>query len=246
VAKDKLQIMTEGGEILGLIMTEIKKSAEPGLMTKNLDDLAKRLSLKYRVRPSFLGYQGYPAAICVSINDEVVHGIPGDRKLALSDVISLDFGVFHGGFHVDAALTFTFDIYDERKMKLINTTREALNIAVDQIKPGLRIGDIGYLIQQYVEKRGYGVVRSLVGHGVGQELHQEPLIPNFGQKNTGEIIKRGMTLAIEPMITSGGYDVYQESDGWTYKTSDHSLSSHYEYTVYVDEKEARILTVLPD
>jgi len=246
VAKDKLQIMTEGGQIFSLIVSEVKKSAEPGRRTKDLDDLAKRLCLKYRVRPSFLGYQGYPAAICVSIDDEVVHGIPGDRIFTKEDVVSLDFGVFHEGYHVDAAVTFTFDTENKKKMRLINTTREALDRAVDYVKPGSRVGDIGYLIQSYAEQKGYGVVRSLVGHGVGKELHQEPIIPNFGQKNTGMIIKRDMTLAIEPMITEGNYEVYQESDGWTYKTSDHSLASHHEYTIYIDEKEARILTDLPN
>ncbi len=244
--KDKLEIMTEGGQILGVILSEIRTAAVPGITTRDLDDLTRRLCLKYKVKPSFLGYQGYPGAICISLNDEVVHGIPNETVIASTDLISLDFGVFHEGYHVDAAFTFTFDDNDWAKQKLIKTAKDALYLAIDQISPGMKIGDIGYVIQHYVEQKGFGVVRSLVGHGVGKELHENPLIPNFGQKNTGTILKKGMTLAIEPMITNGDYEVYQESDGWTYKTCDHSLSSHYEHTIYIDDNNATILTVLPE
>ena len=246
MAREKLEIMIEGGQILGYILKEIKQALEPGIKTKNLDDLAKRLCLKYKVRPSFLGYMGYPAAICISIDDEVVHGIPSEKIIKETDLISIDFGVYHDGYHVDAAFSYTFDRFDLVKNNLIKTAKDAFGVAVDQIKPGVRVGDIGFAIQQFVEKKGFGVVRSLVGHGVGKELHEEPLIPNFGQKGTGAIIKKGMTIAIEPMITSGGYDVFQESDGWTYKTCDSSWAAHYEQTIFVDEKSVHILTVLPD
>jgi methionyl aminopeptidase len=234
--------MKEGGHILATILTEIKKKTEPGTQTKELDDLAKRLCLKYKVKPSFLNYEGYPAAICVSVNDEVVHGLPGKYIIKEGDLVSLDFGVLHKGYNTDSAITFGVGNITTVADKLIKVTKSALDKGISAAVVGGRIGDIGAAVQQEVEKNGFGVVRVLVGHGVGKEIHENPLIPNFGETGTGPEIIEGMTLAIEPMVTGGNYEVYQAEDGWTYVTKDSSLSCHFEHTIYIAEKGPIILT----
>jgi methionyl aminopeptidase len=234
--------MKEGGHILATILTEIKKKTEPGTQTKELDDLAKRLCLKYKVKPSFLNYEGYPAAICVSVNDEVVHGLPGKYIIKEGDLVSLDFGVLHKGYNTDSAITFGVGNITTVADKLIKVTKSALDKGISAAVVGGRIGDIGAAVQKEVEKNGFGVVRVLVGHGVGKEIHENPLIPNFGETGTGPEVIEGMTLAIEPMVTGGNYEVYQAEDGWTYVTKDSSLSCHFEHTIYIGEKGPIILT----
>jgi methionyl aminopeptidase len=242
VRNDKEKIMEEGGQVLASILTELKEAARPGAMTQQLDELAKRLCLKNRVKPSFLGYEGYPAAVCVSINDEVVHGIPNKRVIKEGDMISLDLGVYYKGYHTDAAITFPVGKVSKEAQKLMEVTEKALYFGIEEARAGHRIGDIGAEIQSYVEENGFNVVRALVGHGVGEKLHQDPLIPNYGQRGTGPLIKEGMTLAIEPMVSAGGYDVSLAGDNWTYRTSDGSLVAHFEHTVYISANGPVVLT----
>ncbi len=242
MTNDKLESMKRGGFILGKILQEVKARTSAGMITKNLDDMTRRLCLKYRVKPSFLGYQDYPAAICVSINDEVVHGIPGNRQLILGDVVSLDLGVYYNGYHTDAAITFSLGVAPAETERLLNVTKMALAVGINEAIVGNKIGDIGFAIQNYTEGNGFNVVRALVGHSIGKNIHEDPLIPNFGEKDSGQLIKEGMTIAIEPMVTTGAYDVFQAGDGWTYTTSDGSLSAHFEHTIYVTDTKPIILT----
>lgn len=239
---DKLKAMREGGQILAKILEEIKDRVEPGTQTKQIDDWARRFCLKYNVRPSFLNYEGYPAAICVSLNDEVVHGIPSSKIIQEGDVVSLDFGVYHKGYHTDAAISFGVGTITNVAARLIDVTRESLKLGIAQVKPGNHIGDIGAAIQKYAESEGFGVVRTLVGHGVGDYIHEDPLIPNFGLPGEGPEIKEGDFYAIEPMVTGGNYAVFLDRDGWTYKTKDCSLAAHFEHTIYVSKNGAEILT----
>lgn len=238
----KLEAMKEGGRILASILGEIKSRTMPGTKTQQIDDWARRLCLKYGVKPSFLNYDGYPAAICVSINDEVVHGIPSEREIKDGDMVSLDFGVHFQGFHTDSAITFVVGTSTKIIDKLINVTRESLEIGIKKAQIGNHIGDIGEAVQKHVESHGFGVVRSLVGHGIGENVHEEPLIPNFGSKGEGPEIVEGMCLAIEPMVTGGNHGVYLDADGWTYLTKDSSLSAHFEHTIYISKNGPVILT----
>lgn len=243
VTFDQLSAMKEGGRILAKILTELESIAKVGVTTKEIDSLAGRLCLKYKVKPSFLGYQEYPAAVCVSINEEVVHGIPGIRKLKKGDLVSLDFGVYHKKFHTDSARSFIVGgEATSADKKLIEVTKSVLDLGIKTAKAGYHIGDIGFAIQNEAESQGFNCIRALVGHGIGRKVHEEPMVPNFGTPGQGPIIKKGMSLAIEPMITAGSYEVYQESDGWTYKTVDHSRVAHFEDTVYVTDGEPIILT----
>lgn len=240
----KFKAMSEGGKILAQILTEVKEKTKPGVKTRELDELARRLCLKYKVKPAFLNYGGYPASICVSVNDEVVHGMPSDRVIQEGDIVSLDFGVFHKGYNTDAAITFGVGNITAVAEKLIKVTEESLYIGIEQAKTGSHIGDIGSAVQKHVEKNNFGVVRSLVGHGIGKEVHEDPYIPNFGKKGTGPVLKNDQTIAIEPMVTGGNYEVYQDNDGWTYKTKDTSMSAHFEHTIYITEEGPVILTTL--
>lgn len=231
----KLAVMQVGGKVLANILHELKMRTTAGVQTKEIDYWARRLCLKHNVKPSFLDYEGFPSSICVSINDEVVHGIPGNRILKDGDIVSLDFGVYYQGFHTDSAISFGIGKLPPQVEKLLTVTKESLTLAIQQAVPGNHIGDIGYTVQSHVERNGFSVIRSLVGHGVGTDIHEEPLIPNYGNKGTGRAITKGMTLAIEPMVAMGGYEIYQDDDGWTYKTVDGSLVAHFEHSIYVDD-----------
>lgn len=238
--------MRQGGKILAKILIELRKNALPGVTKKELDLQARRLCLKYHVKPSFLAYNGYPAAVCISINDEVVHGIPDDTKLMKGDLVSLDMGVKLAGFNTDSAVTFVCGGKgDKETEKLIATAEQSFYSAAKLIKDGVHLGDISAEIQRVAEAQGYGVIRMLVGHGIGHEVHEEPHIPNFGKPGTGPVLKSGMTLAIEPMLTlSGCIDVDLGYDNWTYSTSDGSLATHFEHTILVTETGCEILTKL--
>jgi methionyl aminopeptidase len=242
------EIMRVGGKKLALILSELKTRAVPGVAKRELDELAKRLCTKHHVKPSFLGYGGFPAALCVSVNAGVVHGLPDETPLREGDIVSLDMGVLHAGFHTDSAVSFLCtdgsSPKDEAAQKMIKATENAFFSAVDLIKPGVHMGDISERLQQGGEFYGYGVIRMLVGHGIGREVHEEPHIPNYGNKGTGPILKEGMTLAIEPMFTeSGEVGVILGEDGWTYFTADGSRATHYEHTVLVTRHGAEVLTL---
>jgi methionyl aminopeptidase len=240
--QDEIKIMREGGLILGNILAEIKKIIKPGVSTGELDAYAEKLMQKYNVKPSFKGYHGYPFAICANVNEEVVHGLPGKRLLIEGDIITIDCGVLHKGLHTDAAITTGVGTIDESKQKFIHTVEKALLKGIEKARPGVRIRAISETIQNIVEKNGYSVVRDLVGHGIGRDLHEDPQVPNFVDYDPGPILQPGMTIAIEPIITMGHYDVKVKRDGWTYITADGSLAAQSEHTIAITQKDAEILT----
>jgi len=239
----EIEIMREGGHILAEVMRDVAKEAREGISTLELDRLAEELISKRGGRPSFKGYEGYPSTICASINDEVVHAIPREEKiLKKGDIFSLDIGLEYKGLFTDMAITFPISRVSRKARRLINVTKKALELGLRQVRAGNRIGDISYAIQSYAEANGYGVVRSLVGHGVGKKVHEEPKIPNFGEKNTGIVLEEGMTIAIEPMLTIGSYNLITDDDGWTVRTEDGSLSAHFEVTAAVTKEGYSVLT----
>jgi len=238
----KLTAMRQGGKILATILLDIKKKVLVGTKTSEINEMANRLCLKYGVKPSFLGYGDYPASICVSINDEVVHGIPGNYVVKDGDIVSLDFGVYLAGFHTDAAISFGVGNISAEAHRLLTVTEKSLMIGIEAARPGNHVGAIGHTVQKYVESHGFSVVRTLVGHAIGQNVHEEPFIPNFGSENDGPKIKAEGALAIEPMVTVGSYNVILDGDGWTYKTKDGGLSAHFEHTVWIHPDGPEILT----
>jgi methionyl aminopeptidase len=210
--------------------------------TQELDLLAARLSLKKKARPAFKGYHGFPYSLCVSVNEEVVHGFPSGRRLVDGDIVSLDFGVYLDGYYGDAALTQSVGQVTPQAERLIQVTRESLFKGLEQVRAGRRVGDISFAVQQYVERHRFSVVRQFVGHGIGKSLHEDPQVPNFGEAGRGTLLKPGMVLAIEPMVNAGGSEVEIKADGWTAVTKDGSLSAHFEHTIAITENGCRILT----
>jgi methionyl aminopeptidase len=239
---NQLVAMRQSGKILSTILNDIRKKTTVGTKTSEINEMANRMCLKHRVKPSFLGYGGYPASICVSVNDEVVHGIPGDYEIRDGDIVSLDFGVEFGGFHTDSAITFGVGNISAEAHRLITVTENSLEKGIEAAKPGNNVGAIGHAVQSYVESHGFGVVRTLVGHAIGAKVHEEPFIPNFGKPGDGPKIQLNKALAIEPMVTTGNHDVILDNDGWTYKTKDGKLSAHFEHTIWVHEDGPEILT----
>jgi methionyl aminopeptidase len=224
------------------ILEEVRKRIKPGITTQELDQLAVRLTSKKKARPAFKGYHGYPHSLCVSVNEEVVHGFPSKRRLVDGDIVGLDFGIFFDGFYGDAALTQPVGKISTLAEKLIRVTQEALFKGLEQVRSGRRVGDISAAVQQHVEENGFSVVRQFVGHGIGKALHEDPQVPNFGEPGRGTLLKPGMVLAIEPMVNAGGSDVEILSDGWTAVTKDRSLSAHFEHTVAITDNGCQILT----
>jgi methionyl aminopeptidase len=239
----ELEAMREGGRITAACLRMLAENIRPGVTTKELDSLAEEFILSRGGTPEFKGYQGFPASICASPNAMIVHGIPGSYRLKEGDIISLDVGVRYEGFVTDSATTVAVGEVPLETSKLLQTTRRCLEAATDQARAGKRLGDIGHAIQALAESRGYGVVRDLVSHGVGRKMHEDPQIPNYGRPGTGARLLPGMTLAIEPMITLGGYDIrISEWDGWSIYTADGSLSAHFEHTVAVTGNGPWVLT----
>jgi methionyl aminopeptidase len=222
----------------------MKTSARPGVTTRELDELAEALLAKLKAHSAFKGYNGYPAALCTSVNEEVVHGIPSNRVLKEGDILSLDFGAIYDGFYGDAAITLPIGSISTEAEQLLRVTEEALYLAIDQARPENRLMDISAAIQRHVESHGFSVVRDFVGHGIGKHLHEKPQVPNFGIPGRGVRLKPGMTLAIEPMINAGGCEVMIREDGWTAVTKDRSLSAHFEHSVAVTENGPAILSKL--
>lgn len=234
--------MRAGGAILARILRTLSGYVEPGFNTKEFNILADGLVREAGATPSFKGYQGYPASVCVSVNDEIVHGLPRDYTLKEGDIVSLDLGVFYEGLHTDSAITVPVGSISAPAKKLIAVTKEALAVGIDAAGPGITTGDLGYAIQQFVAEHGLGNVRELVGHGVGKKLQEEPMIPNFGSRGKGVELKEGMTIAIEPMLTIGTDKVVLAEDEVTYKTADGSLAAHFEHTVVITSDGVDILT----
>lgn len=245
-APPEIEIMRRCAKAVALALKEMSKAITPGITTAEIDQIGEKTLLELGARPPFKGYRNFPSAVCISVNDEVVHGIPGPRILKEGDIVSLDIGAEIEGFHGDAAWTYPVGRISPEATRLLNITRESLMQGIAQAKEGKRVGDISHAIQSYVERHGYNVVRDLVGHGIGRKLHEDPSIPNFGKPGTGPKLKAGMVLCIEPMINSGKYQVRTLPDKWTVVTADGSLSAHLEHMVLVTKGAPEILTKLDE
>ncbi|MBS1559312.1 MAG: type I methionyl aminopeptidase [Bacteroidetes bacterium] len=241
-SEKEVEVIKASAQILGKAHAEVAKAIRPGVKTKDLDKIADEYIQDCGGRPSFKNYRGYPAALCISVNEVVVHGIPNEYELREGDIVSIDCGVKYNGYHSDSAYTYPLEGVNEEVLKLLNRTYESLYLGIAQAKPGNRIGDVSFAIQHFVEQFGYGVVRELVGHGVGRDLHEDPEVPNYGKRGKGPMIKEGMVFAIEPMINMGSKNVVQEKDGWTIRTNDRKPSAHYEHTIAVFKDRTEIVT----
>lgn len=240
-SKKEIEIMAEGGKILSSILKEVREKCVPGVETQELNRVAEALIFKYG-EPSFKGYDNFPSGLCVSINEEIVHGAPSGRKLKKGDIVSLDIGLYRNGFHTDMAITFPLGEVSPDIQKLIQVGKKALKRGIKKTKIGNTIGDIGNTIQRYVEDQGFTIIRDLCGHGIGKELHEEPQILNYGKRHKGEKIKEGMVFCLEPMVTPGNHKIELAKDGFGLKTVDNSLSVHFEHTIVVTQKGPKILT----
>lgn len=242
----EIERMRRAGALAAEALHEVVRAVRPGVTGKQLNAIAERYIRAHGGTPSFLGYRGFPASICVSVNDEVVHGIPNGRPLQNGALVSLDLGAVVDGFHGDVAVTVPVGEIGPRLHRLVQVTREGLYRAIEVIRPGVRLGDVGVAVQQHVEAAGLSVVRDFAGHGIGRSLHEEPQVPNFGEPGTGPVLREGMTLAIEPMVNLGSYEVVMDEDGWTVRTKDGKPSAHCEHTVAVTAGGALVLTAVPD
>ena len=240
----EIEIMRQAGRIVATVLAELKSQVKPGMKTRELDKIAERVTEKLGAVPSFKGYHGYPASVCVSINDEIVHGIPGDRIMNEGDIVSIDFGAIYNDFQGDSAITVAVGTITPEAEKLLEATEGSLMAGIQAAHAGARLGDISAAIQDYAESRGYGVVREYTGHGIGRDMHEDPQIPNFGIPGQGPLLKTGMTFALEPMINIGDWRTRVEDDNWTVRTSDGSLSAHFEHTIVITDNGSEILTVL--
>lgn len=235
--------MREAGRIAGLALKAAGEAVRPGISTKEIDSIVKKTIESHGARPSFLGYRGFPASACVSVNDVVIHGIPGKRRLSEGDIVSIDIGAFYNGFHGDTAATFPVGSVPEESMRLIEVTRKCFEAALEFAREGYRISDISRAVQRAAESAGYGVVRDYTGHGVGRQLHEDPEVPNFVSETRGVRLVPGMTIAIEPMINMGTGDIFVDRDGWTVHTADGKPSAHHEHTVLITGSAPVLLTL---
>jgi methionyl aminopeptidase len=241
----EVELMRKVGKIVAAILEKLSGEVRPGIKTKHLDSVAENELKKAGAIASFKGYRGYPASLCVSINEEIVHGIPGDRTLVAGDIVSLDFGAYLGGFHGDSAITVGVGDISAEAKKLLSVTKTALMLGIQAAKTGSNLGDVSHTIQEYVESNGLAVVKEYCGHGVGRNLHEDPQIPNFGEKGMGPILKKGMTLALEPMVTLGDWRTrVDQVNKWTVRTADRSLAAHFEHTIAIGDTEPEILTII--
>jgi len=238
----EIRIMEEGGRILAKIIKQLGEMVKPGITTKQLNKAAEDLVFKYGAKPSFKNYLGFPAVLCVSLNEEIVHGLPSERKIRKGDVVSLDLGILYNGFHTDMAVTIPVEVNDKKILELIKVTKESLKRAVKKAIPGNTFGDIAYEVQSYIESRGFNVVRELCGHGIGRAIHEEPQVLNYGRKRSGEKIREGMIFCIEPMAAIGDWRIKKAKDGYGYETKDGSISAHFEHTIAVTRQGPKILT----
>ncbi len=242
-SEDEIALIREAGRVVGQVLRILAQEAKPGVKGKRLDKIVRKEFAARGVEPTFLGYQGYPASVCLSINDEVVHGIPGDRELKDGDVLSIDLGATYQGFVGDAAMTIGVGRISSDAERLIRTTESALYKGIAAARAGVPLGAVSHAIQAEVEAGGFSVVREYVGHGVGRAMHEDPQIPNFGPTDRGPILRKGMVLALEPMVNAGGWRTKRHDDGWTVSTLDGSLSAHFEHTIAVTDGDAEILTL---
>lgn len=242
---DEIIAMRESGRMLATVLKKLKLEITVGMSTKDLAEIAKQELRSLGGQPTFLGYFGFPDVLCVSVNDEIVHGIPRkDLAIKQGDIVSMDFGVSYRGMITDAAVTVVMGSANATVQKLVTTTEQSLMAGISVIQAGTRVGDISHAVQKVLDKGKYGIVRDLVGHGVGHELHEDPNIPNYGKKGTGPVLNAGMTIAIEPMATLGDYKIKTDADGWTIRTADGSLAAHFEHTVLITHDGCEILTTV--
>ena len=239
---EEVDKIKQSADILGRAHGEIAKHVKKGVKTSFLDKVAEEFIRDHGAVPSFKGYNGFPSSLCISVNEVVVHGFPSEYELKDGDIISVDCGVFHQGFHSDSAYTYPIGEVPPSVLALLRATRDSLYLGIEQATFGNRVGDIGHAIQKFVEAKGYTVVRELVGHGLGRKLHEAPEVPNYGKKGSGPLLKQGMVIAIEPMINLGTRNIVQEKDGWTIRTADRKPSAHYEHTVAIFEDRTEVLT----
>lgn len=241
-SKVEIELLKEAGRVLAAIVEELKSSFKIGITTRQIDELAETLIAQNRAKPAFKGYRGFPACVCVSLNEEVVHGIPNERALKDGDLMSLDIGIILEGYYSDMAVTVAIGSIDKQRQKLIDVTKESLKRGIAQAVIGNQLFDISYAIQHYVESNGFSVVRDFVGHGIGTSLHEEPEVPNFGIPHTGPKLKEGMVLAIEPMVNMGTWQTVVLPDQWTVVTKDKKPSAHFEHTVAITNEGPIVLT----
>ncbi|MCD8167059.1 MAG: type I methionyl aminopeptidase [Bacteroides sp.] len=245
--EDEIELLRQSNRLVGLTLAELAKNIKPGVTTRELDKIAETFIRDHGAIPTFKGFPNpygdpFPASICTSVNEQVVHGIPNDLPLKEGDIVSIDCGTFMNGFCGDSAYTFCVGEVDPEVLKLLRVTKEALYIGIRNTVQGKRIGDIGFAIQQHCESNSFGVVREFVGHGIGKNMHEDPQVPNFGKKGYGPLMKNGLCLAIEPMITQGTRQVVMENDGWTVRTKDRKCAAHFEHTVAIRNRKADILS----
>src|SRR5215204_2243757 len=239
---DEIRHMDEAGQVVAIIHARIERAIAPGVTTADLDTIARDTLAESGAVSSFLGYHGFPAYICASVNDEIVHGIPGNRRLRDGDIVSIDVGAVLAGYHGDSAWTFGVGAISDEAAALLRNTEEALDLAVEAARSGNRLGAIGHAIESHARQLGRGVVRNYGGHGIGRQMHEDPHVPNIGRPERGVVLRSGLTLAIEPMLTLGGEDTTTLADGWTVVTADGSLAAHFEHTVAVGPNGGRVLT----
>lgn len=239
---EEIELLRESNLLVGQTLGELAKWVAPGVTTLQLDHIAEEFIRDHQALPGFLGYAGYPNTLCVSVNEQIVHGIPSDYVLKEGDIVSIDCGVVKNGFNGDSAYTFEVGEVAYEEKRLLKTTKESLYLGIEQAIEGKRIGDISNAIQTYCEQRGYSVVRELCGHGVGKKLHEEPEVPNYGRRGCGPLLKNGMVIAIEPMINLGSRNIVVEKDGWTIRTKDRKPSAHFEHTIAIREEGADVLS----
>ena len=247
---EEIEIMAEGGSILAQVMKKLERMVKPGIATLELDRAAEALILSAGAKPAFKGYDNFPNSLCVSVNENIVHGLPSEYILKDGDIVGLDLGVLYpvkngasAGFYTDMAITVPVGKTSSEAKRLIKVAEKSLKLGIKKAKAGNTIGDIGAEIQKFVEKKGFGVVRDLCGHGIGKNLHEDPKVPNFGEKGTGAELAEGMVIAIEPMITMGDYNIKKSNDGYGYATKDDSLAAHFEHTVAITKSGPEILTL---
>jgi methionyl aminopeptidase len=243
-SEQEIELMRRAGRIVASVLNILKSQVKPGMRTEELDMIAAKEVERLGAQPSFKGYRGYPATICVSVNDEIVHGIPGKRILREGDIVSIDFGAIYLGYHGDAAVTVGLGRVSPKAEELMKSTEGALKAGIAAAQAGAKLGDVSAAIQQYAESHGFSVIREYTGHAIGREMHEEPQVPNFGIPGQGPALRKGMTFALEPMLSAGDWHTRLGSNQWTVSTSDGSLAAHFEHTIAITDGEAEVLTVL--
>ncbi|OGZ67922.1 MAG: type I methionyl aminopeptidase [Candidatus Staskawiczbacteria bacterium RIFCSPHIGHO2_02_FULL_42_22] len=240
--ENEIKMMAEGGKILATVLKEIAAMVKPGITTLELDRAAEALILKYGARPAFKGYENFPYSLCASVNENVVHGFPSNVPLKNGDIVGLDLGVLYKGYNTDMAMTVAVGEISFEAKRLLKVTEKALRLGIKKARAGVKTGDVGNTIQRFIEDQGFGVVRTLCGHGIGKDVHEDPFIPNFGKRGTGVELKEGIVICIEPMVVMGDYNLRKSDDGYGFATKDGSLAAHFEHTVAITRDGCKVLT----